>query len=102
MRVLPDQATAIDAWIKKQKGPVTRPEAIRRLVEIGLTVKTKPKQAPAERATRARELAAKAIEKVSDPSASSEERTRRRRRLTRGPLEFRDERLDLPETKRDK
>jgi hypothetical protein len=35
--VLPEQVAAIDAWIKKQKEPdLTRPEAIRRLVEIGL------------------------------------------------------------------
>jgi hypothetical protein len=37
VRVLPDQAAALDAWIKKQKDPdLTRPEAIRRLVELGL------------------------------------------------------------------
>jgi hypothetical protein len=72
------------------------------LVEIGLTIRTKSKQAPVERATRAKELAAKAIEKISDPSASQEERTQRRRRLTRGPQEFREDRVDLPETKRGK
>jgi hypothetical protein len=82
--------------------PITRPEAIRRLVEIGLTVKTKSKQATAERATRAKELAAKAIEKIGDPSATQEERTQRRQRLTRGPQEFREDRVDLPETKRGK
>ena len=44
MRVLPEQSVAIAAWISKQKEPgVTRPEAIRRLVELGLTVKTKTK-----------------------------------------------------------
>jgi len=38
--VLPDQSAAIDAWMKKQKEPdLTRPEAIRRLVEIGLKAK---------------------------------------------------------------
>jgi hypothetical protein len=37
LRVLPDQAAAIEAWIKRQKEPnLSRPEAIRRLVEIGL------------------------------------------------------------------
>jgi hypothetical protein len=77
-------------------------EAIRRLVEIGLTVRTKSKQGPVERASRAKELAAKAIEKISDPMASQEERTQRRRRLTRGPQEFREDRVDLPETKRGK
>jgi hypothetical protein len=31
----------LDAWIAKQKEPLTRPEAIRRLVELGLKAKTK-------------------------------------------------------------
>jgi hypothetical protein len=40
--VLPDQFAAIDAWIAKQKEPdLTRPEAIRRLVELGLKAKAK-------------------------------------------------------------
>jgi hypothetical protein len=40
LRVLPDQSAAIDAWITKQKEPdLTRPEAIRRLVELGLKTK---------------------------------------------------------------
>ena len=90
----------VDAWAGEQADEPGRSEAIRRLVELGLTVKTKSKQAPVERATRARELAAKAIEKISDPSASQEERTQRRRRITRGPQEFREDRVDLPETKR--
>jgi hypothetical protein len=37
LRVLPDQFAAIDAWIAKQKeADLSRPEAIRRLVELGL------------------------------------------------------------------
>ncbi len=37
LRVLPDQWAAIDAWISKQKDPaLSRPEAIRRLVELAL------------------------------------------------------------------
>jgi hypothetical protein len=42
LRVLPEQAIAIAAWISKQRAPgLTRPEAIRRLVELGLKVKAK-------------------------------------------------------------
>ena len=42
LRVLPDQSAAIDAWIKRQKEPdMSRPEAIRRLVELGLKAKGK-------------------------------------------------------------
>ena len=69
------QVATIDAWIAMQEFEITRPEAIRRLVERELTVVVKSKQAPVERrVTRARELAGKAIEKVSDPSASPEQR----------------------------
>ena len=100
IRLSEEFRAAVDKWAAKQDDNPPRSEAIRRLVELGLTVKTKSKQAPVERATRARELAAKAIEKISDPSASQEERTQRRRRITRGPQEFREDRVDLPETKR--
>jgi hypothetical protein len=42
LRVLPDQYAAIDAWIAKQKEPsLTRPEAIRRLVDLGLKARGK-------------------------------------------------------------
>ena len=100
IRLSEEFRAAVDKWAAKQDDKPPRSEAIRRLVELGLTVKTKSKQAPVERATRARELAAKAIEKISDPSASQEERTQRRRRITRGPQEFREDRVDVPETKR--
>src|ERR1700680_3254852 len=81
LRVLPDQAAAIDAWIKRQKEPdLSRPEAIRRLVELGLKVNTpaRPVSKPGRR-LRARDLATKAIEKIIDPLAPPEERAQRRR-----------------------
>jgi hypothetical protein len=83
----------ITGWAKAEGA--SRSEAIRRLVEIGLTVRaTKPKQAPLARAVRAKELAAQAIDKMGDPAASTEQRDERRRRLTKGPPEFRDVRVD--------
>ena len=69
--------------------------ATRRLVELGLTVKMKAKQPSAARADRAKQLATKAIEEIIDRSASPEERAQRRRRLTKGPSEFREDRVDL-------
>jgi hypothetical protein len=89
---------ALDLWISKQKEPyLSRPEAIRRLVELGLKVKlaSKPVGKPS-RSLRAQELAAKTIEGMIDPAAPPEERAQRRRRLTKGPLEFREDRVDLP------
>jgi hypothetical protein len=48
---------------------------------------------------RAQELATKAIEKIIDPAAPSEEQAQRRRRLTKGPTEFREARVDQPKVK---
>jgi hypothetical protein len=40
LRLPPADLAAVDAWIAKQKEPeLSRPEAIRRLVEIGLKAK---------------------------------------------------------------
>jgi hypothetical protein len=40
VRMQPDPLAALDGWIEKQKEPdLTRPEAIRRLVELGLKAK---------------------------------------------------------------
>lgn len=42
VRLQPDQLAAIDAWTEKQRGEgMTRPEAIRRLIDLGLKAKTK-------------------------------------------------------------
>jgi hypothetical protein len=48
---------------------------------------------------RAQELATKAIEKIIDPAAPPEERAQRRRQLTKGPSEFREDRVDLAKRK---
>src|SRR5712675_3607388 len=95
-----DVMVRIVAWAAKQKDDPPRSEAIRRLVELGLTVKTpaRPVSKPGRR-LRAQELATKAIEKIIDPAAPPEERAQRRRRLTKGPSEFRDARVDQPKTK---
>jgi hypothetical protein len=41
VRLQPDQLKAIDTWAAKQKPPVTRPEAIRGILELGLRAKGK-------------------------------------------------------------
>ena len=108
---------------------ITRAHAIRRLVHLGLTVKPKAKptgrpsaalvadlaeaidslgpeaKTPARpagkpgRKLRAQELATKTIEKIIDRTAPPKERTERRRRLTKGPAEFRDARVDQHKAK---
>jgi hypothetical protein len=87
-------------WAEKQSDMPSLSEAIRRLVELGLTLKTKAPPSQRLRAARAQELATKAIEKIIDPAAPPEERDQRRRRLTKGPPEFREDRVDLPKAKK--
>lgn len=100
VRLQPDPLDALDKWAAKQGDRPTRAEAIRRLVELGIGVKTtiRPVSNPG-RKLRAQELATKAIEKMIDPYAPPEERAQRRRRLTKGPTEFREDRVDLPKAK---
>jgi hypothetical protein len=84
--------SAIDEWRTKHD-VATRPEAIRRLVELGLTVKSAARPT-AKAAARAAQLAAKAIDKHADTSAPSEERKSRKNKLLKGPSVFRDVRKD--------
>jgi hypothetical protein len=88
----------VEAWASANL--TNRSEAIRRLVELGLAVKTpaRPASKPGRR-LRAQELATKAIEKIIDPAAPPEEQAQRRRRLTKGPTEFREARVDQPRAK---
>jgi len=88
----------IDEWAGRSE--VKRSEAIRRLVEVGLKVKTAARKVSKPgRRLRAQELATQAIEKIMDPSAPPEERDQRRHRLTKGPTEFREDRVDQPKAK---
>src|ERR1700716_3458138 len=90
--------TAVDKWAEDHEA--NRSEAIRRLVELGLEVKTTTRPvSKSGRRLRARDLATMAIEKMIDPSAPPEERAPRGRRLTKGPTEFREDRVDLPKAK---
>jgi hypothetical protein len=91
----------IESWAALQEDQPARSPAIRRLVELALKVKTpeKPVNKPGRR-QRAQELAANAIEKIIDPSAPPEEHVQRKHRLTKGPSEFRKDRVDLPKPKR--
>jgi hypothetical protein len=85
---------AVEKWRAKQRPVPNLSEAMRRLVELGLKAKTPVR--PVSKPGRA----AKVIEKIIDPSAPPEERAQRRRRLTKGPLEFSNDRVDLPKAKK--
>jgi hypothetical protein len=90
----------IRTWADKQ-GAESRSEAIRRLVEIALKSETpsKPIARRPGRRSRAQDLAKDAIDHMADPGASPGEHAERRRRLTKGPPEFREDRVDLPKAK---
>jgi hypothetical protein len=120
IRLSTEFRAAVDKWAARQDDQPPRSEAIRRLVEVGLATpqtqrsarrngrsldlghmaKLTPAPAKTTRHSRARELAAEAIDKMHDPAASAEERDQRRHRLTKGPPEFREHRVDLPKAKR--
>jgi len=89
------------AELETSSRPVVSRRAIGQLVELGLTVEgsARPPVGKPGRRLRARELAREAIDKMEDATAAPEERVQRRRRLTKGPLEFREDRVDQPKAK---
>ncbi len=93
----------VEAWAIAND--TTRSEALRRLVELGLTVKSRgsPKSEDAKRRLgtkeRARELAGATIDEMTDTTASADDQGNRRRRLIQGPEEFQRMRRDRPNRK---
>jgi len=81
----------VDAWAK-EVSVRSRSEAIRRLVEFGLAGGKSARPPSARTAERAKQLAAKTIDRLVDPAAA--EAVSRKRRLLKGPDEFREVRVD--------
>jgi hypothetical protein len=98
VRMTEEFQAEIKSWAKKQPDRPPLAAAIRRLVELGLTVKSKVRPR-GETKQRARELAGAAVDKMTDTMASPEDQASRKRRLIKGPEEFREDRLDLPRAK---
>ena len=93
---LPEPLLAeIAKWAEKNNA-TSRSEAIRRLVEIGLQYDGQERPFDANRGARAKQLAGTQIDKMGDASATDDERAERKQRLTRGPSEFREGRIDQP------
>ena len=96
VRLTPDLAGHVDIWAAAHE--VDCAVAIQRLVEIGL----KAEAGIGATAYRRRDdlaieaRAARQIGLLIDPETPEEERERRIHRLTEGPPEFVDVRLDLP------
>jgi hypothetical protein len=89
LRLPPAELAALDAWIKDQPKPrPSRPRAIRRLIELGLTVKTAVRQASEGQKLSAREMAGKAIDKMTDTATSPDDQAARKKCLLKGPKNF--------------
>jgi Ribbon-helix-helix protein, copG family len=99
IRLAPKLTAAIDKW-GEANGVTSRSEAIRRLLELGLAASQPLRRRNLESASKALDLAAQELDKLSDPSTSDEERKTRKRRLLRGPKEFRDMRGDVSKSNR--
>ena len=94
---LSERLTAdVDAWAEAHN--TVRSDAIRRLVELGLSAA--PAVVPARSAEldpiAIEDLAVQQLDHLLDPALPTDERERRIRRLTEGPPEFADQRIDLP------
>ena len=96
-RMPPDLIAEVEAWATANDA--SRSEAIRRLVELGLSVRARRKQASSARAARAHEAAGKQLDQLADQSVSAEEQESRKRQLLKGPEEFRGVRVDRAKKK---
>jgi hypothetical protein len=104
VRLQPPQLAALDEWITKQAASLTRPEAIRAMMETILHILSKDTgKKPARnagRSSRAAELAANAIDGMTDATVLEEDQASRKQRLLKGPEEFRAARVDRPKAKK--
>jgi len=99
VRFPPAEMDPVDAWILKQRDPISRPEAIRRLVELALASEESSAPRSDKKAAKVKALAATQIDRLGDKTATADERASRKRDLLNGPEEFRDARVDRPKTK---
>jgi hypothetical protein len=85
----------VDAWAEAHD--MARSDAIRQLVQLGLNASTSavPPVSARRDPVDIESLAVHQIDQLLDPSIPAAERERRIRRLTEGPPEFADERIDL-------
>lgn len=93
-RATPVLRASIVKWAENQPDLPTLSEATRRLVELGLTVKAKRRRAGASQRLRARAMAGKAIDEMTDIAATPAVQATRKKRLLKGPEEFREVRVD--------
>jgi hypothetical protein len=92
---LADELTArVDDWALANA--TNRSDAVRRLIELGLRSETKARRTSQQDAVALEHRTAQQLDLMIDPDTPQEERDRRIHRLTDGPPEFVDLRIDLP------
>ena len=99
-RASPVMRASVVKWAEGQPDEPTLSEAIRRLVELGLTVKTSGRKSSEGQKLRARDMAGKAIDRMSDTTAHPDDQASRKHRLLKVPEEFREARVDRPKAKK--
>jgi hypothetical protein len=87
----------VEAWAVANN--ISRSDAFRWLVELGLARSRSAWPISPKSAERAKQLAAKTIDGLVDTAAPAEETANRKRRLLKGPEEFREVRVDTKETR---
>ncbi len=93
-RAAPALRAAIVKWAESQQDLPSLSEATRRLVELGLTANAGGRRSGEGQKLRAREMASKAIDEMSDATATPDDQATRKKRLLKGPEEFRKMRVD--------
>ena len=88
----------IEVWAKAHD--LSRSEALRRLVELGLSASQSVRPHSPKARAKAADMAHEVIDRHADPSATAEEQASRKRKLLKGPKEFREWRRDHPAPKR--
>jgi hypothetical protein len=95
LRLAPATLARVDRWAASQQDDPSRPEAVRRLVELALGIAQRA-GVRTKKAAQAAEMASEEIDRLGDVSATDEERQLRKRRLIKGPKEFQDLRRNRP------
>jgi hypothetical protein len=97
LRCHPPFLQAVDRWRQRESDNLSRPAAIVRLAEIGLTASGSVGRTKPRAASKAQDMAGRQIDRLVDQSVPTEERDKRKRQLLKGPKEFRSIRKDHPQ-----
>jgi hypothetical protein len=92
-----DQLRALAEVCERRTEKAAQADAAKVLVRGGLrSFSPKSRSHARLQAARAAQLAEKALERIQDPAVPPQERVQHRRKLTKGPSEFREDRIDQP------